>query len=693
MNARKWLLGIVVTALALGASAAEEKEATLHDAIRARTEVMLLQRDLGDLKPEVRRPMRKVIAKGDAQQMAGNILLTKDRYSEAVRAYREAGVLYRRALDGKVVLERLAEARAKVQRARMLAAASAAPEKLREAHRLVMNADGYEQAGDFEAAIAELKEARGSYEALLAPPGKPTTLEEAVAARTAMLVAKQRVRAMPDTGRGGDAAPTVERDTLPGLLTRAAAGAEAGGRSLEERDYTPARALFAQAAALYGQAAALQAKRGRVLAAQKTAQNSLALADGAFQGEARPASFERGKQALADGSQALAQEELDQAKEHFARAVEFFARARDEAAAFNAYTEAWNVWETALSAADGELLAKHVPKLLAGAKSKVKQAATVAIAGDPGAAAEGLRAAIKALAEAVAEANTREKTARAVPLVRRLEAAIRDARKFDAEDVLAQLEELIPTDPRTAVWRRQVAAVPAPPESLRVDLSDGVGIDFVLIPRGRFQMGSAEGEWNEKPVRRITFSRPFYMGTFEVTQEQWEVVMDSNPSRFRAPRNPVEQVCWHAAVEFTRRLSEMQEVTFRLPTEAEWEYACRADSASEYHWGNAFDGDYAWDKTNAGGASHEVGTRKANAWGLFDMSGNVYEWCADWYADSYPGEAEQTDPKGTARGTLRVFRGGSWCDSSEYCRSASRRRESPSFQFCTLGFRLVRTVE
>lgn len=693
MNAQKWLLAIVATALALAASAAEEKDATLHDAIRARTEVMLLQQDLKDLKPEVRRPMRKVIAKGDAQQMAANILLTKDRYSEAARAYREAGVLYRRALDGKAILERLAEARAKVQRVRILAAASAAPEKLREAQRLEMNADGYEQAGDLEAAIAELKEARGSYEALLGAPGEPTTLEEAVVARTGMLVARQRVRAVPGTGRGRDAAPVVERDTLPGLLTRAAAAAEAAGRALEERDYTPARALFVQATALYKQADALQAKRERALVAQKTARDSLTLTDGAFQGEARPASFERGKQALTDGNQALAQEELDQARDHFARAVECFARARGEAAAFNAYTEAWNAWEKARSAADGELLAKHVPKLLAGAKSKVDRAAAVAIAGDPGAAAEGLRAATKALDDAVAEANAREKTARAVPFVKRLEAALRDKRKFDAEDVLAQLEELIPTDPRVADWRRQGAAVPPPPESLRVDLGDGVGIEFVLIPRGRFQMGSAEGGWNEKPVRHITFSRPFYMGAFEVTQEQWEIVMGNNPAKFRSPRNPVEQVCWHAAVEFTRKLSELEDATFRLPTEAEWEYACRADSTSEYHWGNAFDGEYAWDKTNAGGASHGVGTREGNAWGLFDMSGNVYEWCADWYADSYPGEAEQTDPKGAASGSIRVFRGGSWCDSSEYCRSASRRRKSPSFQCDTLGFRLVRTVE
>jgi len=690
MNARKWLLAIVVTALALGANAAQEKEATLHDAIRARTKVMLLQRDLEDLKPEMRRPMRKVIAKGDAQQMAANTLLTKDRYSEAVRAYREAGVLYRRALDGKAILERLAEARAKVQRIRILAAASAAPEKLRAVQRLEMDADGYELAGDFEAAIAELKEARGSYEALLPASGKPTTLEEAVVARTGMLVAKQRVRAAPRTGRRGDAAPAVGRSALPGLLTRAAAVAEAGAKALEDRDYTPAQALFAQAADLYGQADALQAKRDRVLAAQKTARDSLALADDAFQGEARPASFERGKQALADGSEALAKRELDRARDHFVRAVEFLARARDEAAAFNAYEEAWSAWEKARSAADGELLAKHVAKLLAGAKSKVDQAAAVASAGDPGAAAAGLRAATKALADAVAEANAREKAARAVPLIKRLEAAIRDARKFDAEDVLTELEKLIPTDPRVADWR---AAVPALPESLCVDLGDGVGIDFVLIPRGRFQMGSAEGGWNEKPVRHITFSRPFYLGKFEVTQEQWEIVMGSNPAKFRGARNPVEQVSWHAAVEFTRRLSELNGATFRLPTEAEWEYACRAGTTTEYHWGNAFDGDYAWDKSNARGASHEVGTCEGNAWGLFDMTGNVYEWCADWYADSYPGEAEQTDPKGATSGSVRVFRGGSWCDSSEYCRSASRRRESPSFQFCTLGFRLVRTVE
>jgi len=207
-------------------------------------------------------------------------------------------------------------------------------------------------------------------------------------------------------------------------------------------------------------------------------------------------------------------------------------------------------------------------------------------------------------------------------------------------------------------------------KEMSIDLGDGVKMEFVLIPAGSFMMGS-DKERGAKPVHRVTISKPFYLGKHEVTQEQWEKVMGRNPSKFKGAKKPVDSVSWEACQKFVAALKErVPGQTFRLPTEAEWEYACRANSKTDYFYGNSPDkfSDYAWYKENCENTTHPVGQKKPNAWGLHDIYGNVWEWCQDWHGE-YTSKSI-TDPTGPANGAHRVLRGGSW--NSGGVRSASR---------------------
>ena len=201
---------------------------------------------------------------------------------------------------------------------------------------------------------------------------------------------------------------------------------------------------------------------------------------------------------------------------------------------------------------------------------------------------------------------------------------------------------------------------PPPLKKAGEELVNTIGMKFRLIQPGSFMMGSEKGDSSEKPVHKVTLTKGFYIGVYEVTQEEWEKVMGSNPSHFKGRKNPVERVSWEDAQEFARKLSEKENVMYRLPTEAEWEYACRAGTTAEYYWGDDGIGRYAWYIGNQDGTTHPVGQKKPNAWGLYDMSGNVWEWCGDWYSPAYPADKEAVDPKGAAGGSFRVFRGGSW---------------------------------
>ena len=228
-------------------------------------------------------------------------------------------------------------------------------------------------------------------------------------------------------------------------------------------------------------------------------------------------------------------------------------------------------------------------------------------------------------------------------------------------------------------------------------ITNSIGMKLVLIPAGTFTMGSPVGEVgriSSEMQHEVTLSKSYYLGAFEVTQNEYERVMGNNPSKSKGAKNPVEMVSWDEAVSFCKKLSEMPMEKaagreYRLPTEAEWEYACRAGSTTSYSFGDTAEslGEYAWIFENAGKGTHPVGEKKPNRWGLYDMHGNVWEWCQDWYGP-YPSGAS-TDPKGPSRGTYRVRRGGSWDYVAAYCRTAIRYADDPTFRSNFIGFRVA----
>lgn len=216
-------------------------------------------------------------------------------------------------------------------------------------------------------------------------------------------------------------------------------------------------------------------------------------------------------------------------------------------------------------------------------------------------------------------------------------------------------------------------------------ISNKLGMKFAYIPPGSFQMGES-GD-----IHTVTISQGFYLGSTEVTQTQWVSVMFNNPSSFNNCDNcPVENVSWEDVQAFIKKLNDRGDGKYRLPTEAEWEYAARAGSTTKYSFGDGEGslGSYAWYDANSGSRTHDVATKQPNAWGLYDMHGNVWEWVQDWYGD-YPNGAV-TNPRGATTGSDRVFRGGSWGSSAMILRSAGRSADAPLVRDQFLGFRLVR---
>ena len=219
---------------------------------------------------------------------------------------------------------------------------------------------------------------------------------------------------------------------------------------------------------------------------------------------------------------------------------------------------------------------------------------------------------------------------------------------------------------------------------------NSIGMKFTLIPAGEFEMGSVEYAW-EKPVH-VKINKPFYLGTYPVTQREWKAVMGDNPSRFKGDDLPVEWVLWDDVQEFIRKLNENEGTDkYRLPSEAEWEYACRAGTTTRYSFGDSESklGDYAWYRENSGSKTHPVGKKKPNSYGLYDMHGNVWEWTQDrWHSDC---DGAPTDGSAWERGdgANRVIRGGSWGSSAEHCRSSDRGTYHPGDRPYVMGFRLL----
>jgi formylglycine-generating enzyme required for sulfatase activity len=224
---------------------------------------------------------------------------------------------------------------------------------------------------------------------------------------------------------------------------------------------------------------------------------------------------------------------------------------------------------------------------------------------------------------------------------------------------------------------------------LEMPLSSSVSAQFCLIPSGSFTIGSSSseaGRSSDEEQVEVTLSHLFWLAKTEVTQAQWEAVMGSNPSQFKGANLPVENVSWDDAQSFIAKLNDKQILPqgwkFALPTEAQWEYACRAGEKGPYSGGSL--DEVGWYDGNSGSKTNEVSQKKPNAWGLHDMHGNVYEWCADWYSDTLKGGV---DPTGLSSGDFRVGRGGSWSYDASFCRAATRSGSYPGNRFSNLGFR------
>jgi len=234
-------------------------------------------------------------------------------------------------------------------------------------------------------------------------------------------------------------------------------------------------------------------------------------------------------------------------------------------------------------------------------------------------------------------------------------------------------------------------------------------IEMLLVKGGTFQMGSIFGQKTEEPVHSVTVTS-FFIGKYEVTQENWQKIMGTNPSYFKGDKKPVEQITWYEAIEFCNKFSQKEGLTpaytingkdvfcnweedgYRLPSEAEWEFAAKGGKYSkslEYSGSSDLD-EVGWYNGNSNFKSKDVGTKKANELGIYDMSGNVWEWCWDLY-DNYS-SSPQTNPHGVTRGTHRVHRGGSFCDIDIYCQISCRSNFYPDYSRFNLGFRLARSI-
>ena len=277
--------------------------------------------------------------------------------------------------------------------------------------------------------------------------------------------------------------------------------------------------------------------------------------------------------------------------------------------------------------------------------------------------------------------------------------------KDDGKGKIAFRKERVKPGAQTPEQARQQQADDAKALDVPVTTENSIGMKFSLIPSGTFLMGSPENEpgrsHEEGPRHEVAITRPFCLGIHEVTQAQYEKVMGKNPSTFSGakgggPNHPVDCVLRSESVQFCRKLSELPDEkkagrTYRLPTEAEWEYACRAGSQTAYFFGDdpSLLKEHGWHERKPDEGTQPVGQRKPNPWGLYDMHGNIWEWCAEWYDAAYYTGSPTENPPGAASGTHGVVRGGAWHESASRCRAAARNRNAPELENLYIGFRVV----
>ncbi len=259
------------------------------------------------------------------------------------------------------------------------------------------------------------------------------------------------------------------------------------------------------------------------------------------------------------------------------------------------------------------------------------------------------------------------------------------------EIIEAIRQKMLPVSTTTPNPNNSIDQTPLSSDSPKT-FQNSFGMEFVFIPNGSFEMGSIDGHPDEKPVHRVTISNSFYMGKYEVTQEEYMKATGTKPSDSKhCPRCPVEMVSWEDAQELIKKLNSLNEGTYRLPTEAEWEYAARAGTTTKWSFGDDESAliIYAWYSVNSD-KTQIVGTRQPNNFGLYDMHGNVWEACQDWYGENYYTKNPVTDPMGPSQGTERVYRSGSFFFNYGIARSADRHTYAPTLRSKNIGLRLVR---
>jgi len=270
-----------------------------------------------------------------------------------------------------------------------------------------------------------------------------------------------------------------------------------------------------------------------------------------------------------------------------------------------------------------------------------------------------------------------------------------NSEKAQLQQTLQRLQDLQASNKKQEEDRKRKEAE----EQKQKPLINTIVGDFVFVKGGTFLMGDEVGDLHDgcRPVHEVKVS-DFYMAKTPVTQKQWKAIMGNNPSGFKDCDDcPVENVSWNDAQEFIKKINAKTNQTFRLPTEAEWEYAAKGGNhvetqnfASLRYAGSDNIDDVAWHDKNSGGKTHPVAQKRPNELGIYDMSGNVWEWCNDWYDENYYKNSPKENPKGADTGSYRVLRGGSWCNTASYCRAAIRYSNTPGFRGGNFGFRLVR---
>jgi len=549
----------------------------------------------------------------------------------------------------------------KAQAAAKSAGAEAyAAEKLAEADELV-------KQGEARDTLREYGEAVAAYNAAAPVYTEAENLAKQISAEVAALDA-----AKSEAAKAKAEADAVEAKTYAKVRYNQAAETEQAAQNTADRteateEYAEARGLFSLAAdeaRQQGQTIVAEAEKA-ALQAQSAAQTDDVKRYAAEELAEAQAQLDAAKSAGSDFPRAKSA--YDQAAQLFAKAAEA-APARRQAA-YEAAQAAAKTAEAAAASAQTEDVKKYAAQELAQASAQIKAAK------EAGTDYQKVKSAYEKAATLFTSA-----------------AEVTPARK-EAEERRVAAERQAEQERREAA--RKVAEAGSRPGETRTF----AGIEMVWIPPGEFMMGSPENEEgrddDEGPRHKVTISRGFWLGKYEITKVQWEKAMKSRPWSGKdhvldEPDSPAVYVSWEDAQEFCKKLGS----EFRLPSEAEWEYACRAGSTSRYCFGNDDSdlGRYAWYDANAWDKdqkyAHKVGQKQANAWGLYDMHGNVWEWCQDWYHDSYTGAPADGSAWETPSEQFRVLRGGSWDSSPSLCRSAYRHYDTPDRRRTVIGFRV-----